>query len=708
MLHSCPARPFTPYKTPGYPVPARHGVGLACAAFLAIAVSAPASRAQESVNPALQEVVVSASRAEQRRFDAPGAIDAVQVDPFRTASPLVNLSELMGSVPGLQIRDRQNFAQDLQVSVRGFGTRSTFGVRGVRILIDGIPATMPDGQGQAATASLSSARRIELLRGPLAQLYGNAAGGVLQVFSKDPPVTPGKPEYSLSAGFGSDGQRHLGAGIAGGSDTLGGLLDVSRYETDGFRDHSAARREQLNAKVVAKPSADTTLTGIVNLFRQPLAEDPLGLTRLQFQQNPRQVVPGAITFNTRKTIEQNQAGLVVEHKLTASDTLNARIYGGSRKVDQKLAFQTNGVVNLDRSYGGVGASWTHAMQVNQLPVRWTVGVEADQLRETRKGFDNIAGNNGQLRRNEDDTARNTDVFGQLDWTFSPDWQAIAGIRASRVRFSVDDRFNTGNSNTSGSVQYRNTSPVVGLVWHAAETLNVYANLGTGFETPTLAESAYRPGGEPGPNFALKPSKSTQGEIGVKLRSGPHSVDAALFEARSRDEIVSQSSGSRPISQNADRTTRRGLEASWAARWAGGLDTRLAYTLLDARFKSSYINAQGLVPAGNRLPGAPRHSLFADVQASVTESVKAGLEMRLESKTYVNDLNEDAAPGYAVFNARLSREIRFNGAKMLIYGRVDNLLDKTYAGSLIVNDNVNKRYFEAAPGRRLFVGVRSMF
>ena len=689
-------------------MPARHDVSLACAAFLAIALSPVKSQAQESANPALQEVVVSASRAEQRRFDAPGAIDAVQVDPFRTASPLVNLSELMGSVPGLQIRDRQNFAQDLQVSVRGFGTRSTFGVRGVRILVDGIPATMPDGQGQAATASLTSAKRIELLRGPLAQLYGNAAGGVLQVFTKDPPVTPDKPEYSLSAGAGSDGQHRIAAGIAGGSDTLGGLLDVSRYSTNGFRDHSAARREQLNAKVVAKPSADTTLTGIVNLFRQPLAEDPLGLTRSQFQQNPRQVVPGAITFNTRKTIEQDQAGLVVEHKLTASDTLNARLYGGTRKVDQKLAFQPNGVVNLDRSYGGVGANWTHAMQVNQLPVRWTVGVEADQLRETRKGFDNIAGNNGALRRNEDDTARNNDVFGQIDWTFLPDWQAIAGVRASRVKFSVDDRFNPAASSTSGSVEYRNTSPVIGLVWHAAETLNVYANLGTGFETPTLAESAYRPGGTPGPNFALKASKSTQGEIGVKLRSGPHSFDAALFEARSKDEIVSSlSSGGRAIFQNADKTTRRGLEASWSAHWTGGLDTRLAYTLLDARFESAYAGAQGPVLVGNRLPGAPRHSLFADVQASITESVKAGLETRLESKTYVNDLNTDAAPGYAVFNASLSREFRYNGAKMVLYGRIDNLLDKTYAGSLIVNDT-NARYFEAAAGRRLFVGVRSKF
>ena len=668
---------------------------------------APFTHGQDAANPQLKEVVISASRAEQRRFDAPGAIDAVVVDPFRTASPLVNLSELMGSVPGLQIRDRQNFAQDLQVSVRGFGTRSTFGVRGVRILIDGIPATMPDGQGQAATASLTSAKRIELLRGPLAQLYGNAAGGVLQVFTKDPPVTPDKPEYSLSAGAGSDRQRHIAAGIAGGSDTLGGLLDVSRFSTDGFRDHSAARREQLNAKVVAKPSADTTITGIVNVFNQPLAQDPLGLTHAQFNQNPRQVTPGAITFNTRKTIEQQQAGLVLEHRLSASDTLNARVYGGARKVDQKLAFQTNGVVNLDRNYGGVGASWTHAMQVNQLPVRWTVGVEADRLRETRKGFDNIAGNNGLLRRNEDDTARNSDVFGQIDWTFTPDWQAIAGVRASRVRFNVDDRFNPAASSTSGSVAYRNTSPVVGLVWHAAETLNVYANLGTGFETPTLAESAYRPGGAPGPNFALKPSKSTQGEIGVKLRSGAHSFDAALFEARSTDEIVSsQSSGGRAVFQNADSVRRRGLEASWSAAWPG-VATRLGYTLLDARFTSPYSGAQGLVPAGNRLPGAPRHSLFADVESSVTEAVKAGLEMRLESKTWVNDLNSDAAPGYAVFNARLSHEFRFSGAKMVLYGRIDNLFAKNYAGSLIVND-ANARYFEPAPGRRLFVGVRSMF
>ena len=666
------------------------------------------AHAQVEATKQLEEVVVSGSRTEQRRFDAPGAIDSVPVDPFRSASPMVNLSELMGAVPGLQIRDRQNFAQDLQLSVRGFGTRSTFGVRGVRLLIDGIPATMPDGQGQAATASLTSAKRIEVLRGPIAQLYGNAAGGVLQVFTKDPPITPNKPEYSLSAGAGSDKQRRYAAGIAGGSETLGGLLDVSRFSTDGFRDHSAARRDQLNAKVVAKPSAGTTLTGIVNLFDQPLAQDPGGLTHAQFDQNPRQVVAAVNTFNTRKTIEQQQAGLVIDHKLSAADTLNARVYGGARKIDQKLAFGPNGVVNLDRGYGGVGVNWTHATQVNELPLRWTIGAEHDRMRETRKGFTNVAGNNGALTRNEDDTARNTDVFGQVDWTFAPAWQAIAGVRASRVRFNFDDRFNPPASSTSGHVDYKNTSPVVGLVWHAAETLNVYANLGTGFETPTLAESAHRPDGGLGPNFALKPSKSVQGEIGMKLRSGRHTLDAALFDARSKDEIVPSQSADGPAAfQNADRTRRRGVEASWSANW-GSSTTRIGYTLLDARFDSRYTNAQRtVVPAGNRLPGAPKHSLFADVEARFTEALKAGLEMRLESKAYVNDLNSDAAPGYAVFNARVAKEFLFNGAKMVLYGRIDNLFAKNYAGSVIVN-GTNDRYFEPAPGRRLFVGVRTLF
>ena len=661
--------------------------------------------AQQDNDRQLEEVVVSASRSEQQRFDAPAAIDVVPVRPFQTGSPLVNMSELLSAVPGVQVRERQNYAQDLQLSVRGFGARSTFGVRGVRILIDGIPATMPDGQGQASTASLTSASRIELLRGPVAQLYGNAAGGVLQVFTRDPPVT-GKPEFGLSAGAGSDGQRHYGVSLAGGNDTLGGLLDVSRYRTDGYRDHSAAERTQVNAKIVARPSSDTTLTGVFNRFDQPLALDPLGLTRTAFEQTPRQVIPAAITFNTRKTVEQQQAGIVIDHRLSPEDRLNARIYAGERDVDQKLAFMTNGVVNLDRSYGGVGLSWTRKTRVNQMPFGWTVGIEADRLKETRRGFDNVMGESGALRRNEDDTATNTDLFGQLDWTFAPQWRALAGLRVSKVRFSVDDRFNPPVASTSGSVEYNNTSPVAGLVWSVSDTVNVYANIGEGFETPTLAESAYRPDGLPGPNFALKPSRSLQSEIGMKMRRGRHAFDAALFDSRSRDEIVSRSSGGRATFQNAGRVQRRGIEASWKADWKTA-STRVAYTLLDAEFKTGYANPAGTIPAGNRLPGAPKHSLFADVEVKPADAVTMALEMRAESKVYVNDANAEAAPGYAVFNARAGYKFKMGGAKMYLYGRIDNLLDRNYAGSVIVNE-ANRRFFEPAPGRRVFVGLRSVF
>jgi iron complex outermembrane receptor protein len=680
--------------------------GLTATALCSTLISAV--HAQETQ---LQEVVVSASRSEQKRFDAPASIDAIQVDPLRAASPLVNLSELLGTVPGLQIRERQNYAQDLQLSVRGFGTRSTFGVRGVRILIDGIPATMPDGQGQAATATLTSARRIEILRGPVAQLYGNAAGGVLQVFTADPPLAPQAPYASASVGAGSDGQRQLGFTLAGGSDTLGGLLDVSHYETDGYRDHSAAERTQVNAKVLWKPSASTTVTGIVNLFDQPLAQDPLGLTRAQFEANPRQVAPVALSFDTRKTIEQQQAGLVLEHKLDASNTLNARLYAGTRDVFQTLSFSgaaansSGGVVDLGNHYRGAGLSWSHAMQAGGMPLNWTVGMEADDLDQTRRGFVNNNGTPGALRRDERDNANNVDLFGQVDWTFLPQWKATAGLRASRVRLGVDDRYVTAASpDDSGRVDYRNTSPVLGLVWYATDNLNLYGNIGRGFETPTLAESAYRSGGT-GPNLGLLPSRSRQGELGMKWRSGTQSADLAVFTARSRDEIVPQATeNGRSIFQNVDQVERRGIEASWR-NTMGRFSTQLAYTLLDARFKQSFTSANGMVAAGNHLPGAPMHSLFTELQYRPVDGFTTALEMRVESKTYVDDLNSEAAPGYAVFNLRAAQEFRAGASTWLLFGRIDNVFDRNYAGSVIVNDS-NRRFYEPAPGRRFFLGLRA--
>lgn len=658
----------------------------------------------------LGEVVVSASRSEQSRFDAPAAVDAVTLDPASLARPLVNLSELVSTVPGLLARDRQNFAQDLQLSVRGFGSRSTFGVRGVRILVDGIPATMPDGQGQAASASLMSTSRIEVLRGPLAQLYGNAAGGVVQVFTRDPA---GPPKLLGSLGAGSYGQGQASAVISGGSRELSGLLDLSHFQTDGYREHSAAERNQANARLVARPSDATTISLSYNAFQTPLAQDPLGLTRAQWQANPRQATPEAFAFDTRKSIDQKQGGALLEHRLSQEDSLQARLYYGTRQVFQTLAFSgaaptsSGGVVDLDRDYGGLGLAWTRKTRVHGLPLNWTAGIDADRQRERRRGYVNNSGTPGDLRRDEDNTASNLDAYGQLDWTVHPQWRLIAGARASRVRFTVKDDFvNLNSPDDSGKLGFNHVSPVLGTVWHASDVLNLYANLGEGFETPTLAEAAYRAGGS-GPNFGLRAASSRQAEAGFKYQRGKQAVEAALFMARTDGEIVpSQALGGRSIYQNVDGVRRRGLEAAWKGQW-GALQSRLAYTVVDASFGRAYTNqtSGAIVAAGNRLPGVPLQVLAGDFSLRHHQNMESGLELRVESKTWVNDLNTEAAPGFAVLNLRSSVEWKVGRSTLMLFGRIDNLFDRRFIGSVIVNEGAG-RYYEPAAGRGVFLGLRA--
>ncbi|MCZ2497295.1 TonB-dependent receptor [Xylophilus sp. Kf1] len=681
---------------------------------LAASLCSPAVLAQ-AAGDTLPTVEIESSADAQRRFDSAASHSSVAVDGFRSASPLVNLSELLIGQPGVVVQDRQNYAQDLQIAVRGFGSRSTFGVRGVRILVDGIPATAPDGQGQAATAQLASAGRVDVLRGPLAQLYGNSAGGVVQVFTRDP--VPGGAA-SASVAVGAYGLRVADASFDFGDRTLGGLLDISHMETDGWRDHSAAERTHLNGKLVARPSSDTTITALVNLFSQPRAQDPLGLTAAQLRANPRQVAAVANTFDTRKSIEQNQLGLTLEQRLGPNDRIAARIYGGTRDVTQYLSFSgvaansAGGVVDLQRRYGGLGLSWTHDMRTaSGLPLSWTAGFSADRQREQRQGLVNNNGVAGALRRDEIDRAGNNDVFAQVDWQATANWRFIAGMRNSRVRLAVDDRYVVpGNPDDSGAREYRQTSPVLGTVWSVADNLNLYANAGQGFETPTLAEMAYSVNNT-GPNFALDAAKSRQVEVGAKWQAAGFNLDAALFQARSRHEIVPAATvNGRTVYQNADAVMRRGAELAVTARpWgAWRVAPRLAYTRLDAFFDSAYANAAGTpVSRGNRLPGTSRDTAQLGIDAAPGFGWKLGADLSLAAKAFADDLNSASAAGYGVLALRAGKEFKAGGVSWYAWGRVDNLFDRAYAGSLVVNDG-NARFYESAPGRRVTVGLRGRF
>ena len=421
--------------------------------------------------PAVQSIVVTGSVVERAVQDAPFAISVVDRDALRSAGPMVNLSEALVQVPGLVINNRSNYAQDLQISVRGFGARSGFGVRGVRLYADGIPATGPDGQGQVSHFDLAGAERIEVLRGPFSVLYGNSSGGVISIFTA--PARRAEAEAGLDVG--SFGFRQLRGGLAlplgRGWDLRAG---VSQMEVDGFRPHSAARKRQGSARLGWQGTSDS-VTLLLNHAVQP-ADDPLGLNAEQFALGPRQTAEVATTFDTRKTLEQTQLGAAWQHRFDAGALRESRVaaYSGRRSVAQWLAIPAatqgnprhgGGVIDFDRDYGGVDARVRFGWDAVDL----VVGANVERQRDDRRGYENFVGTppdqtlgvTGALRRDERNDAKTRDAYAQLEWSPTDALAASLGVRSGRVELSSHDAY-LANGDDSGRVRYDYTNPVAGL------------------------------------------------------------------------------------------------------------------------------------------------------------------------------------------------------------------------------------------------------
>ncbi len=710
-------------------------VALAASGSWAQAEGAPASA---STSTQLDPVIISVERSRQTTFDAPAAITAVTRETIESAGPQVNLSEALNRVPGITVLNRQNYSQDLQLSIRGFGSRSTFGIRGVRLIVDGIPATMPDGQGQASNIALTSAGRIEVLRGPMAQLYGNAAGGVVQVFTD---MDLGPPTTTLSGSLGPYGQNKVGVKFGGAGPNDAVSIDASTFHTDGYRPHSKATRDQINAKWQHDFGADSRFSLVLNSLDQPVSLDPLGLNAAQF----RNGTPGnafyvaALAQDPRKTVLQQQIGGVLEQRLGEATQLTARIYFGQRDLDNALSiprppstaqtFSTasGGIVVFSRSYQDLGVQLSHALKFdNGQALRLVGGIDLDESDEDRQGYINDLGVRGALKRDERNRADNRDAFVQASFDLDPQWTATAGLRSSHVRFRSQDFFTAPanpaiagdlpNPDDSGSLSFSATSPVLGMSWRAAPTLNVYANAGQGFETPTFTELSYRPGGLTGLNTDLRASKSRHAEIGAKWKyAGSQRLDVALFDIATRNEIVVDTNlNGRSTFKNAGKTSRRGIELSHVGQLGESLRTTLSLTALRARFDEAFVSGSGAtavsIPAGNHLPGTPERSAFAELAwapRGAWGGFNSGVEVVHTGKLYVNDANTDAASAATVLNLRAGFQQTLGEWQFSQLLRVDNATDRNYAGSVIVNEG-NSRFFEPAMPRNWLVGLKARY
>ena len=690
------------------------------AALSACLLAAPAALAQ----PAEQLIVVTGSVGVRAAAEAPYAISVIDADTLRSSGPLVNLSEAMARVPGLVVANRNNYAQDLQISARGFGARAGFGVRGLRLYSDGIPASMPDGQGQVSHFDLAGAERVEVLRGPFSVLYGNSSGGVIALFSA--PVREGRAEAAVDVG--SFGLRQLRASVG---TPLGNGFDMRASAAalvwDGFRPHSEAQKNSGQVRLGFDGGADKVVLQL-GALEQP-ADDPLGLTRAQFDADPYQTTPEAAQFNTRKVARQLQLGASWRHRFEAAGPLRESTlmaYRGERSVVQWLAIaagtQSNprhggGVIDFDRDYDGVDA---------RLAWRWdgielVTGAAIERQRDDRRGYLNYSGTVaapsygvvGALRRDEANRARSADVYAQLEAALAESITATAGVRSGKVRLSADDRF-LANGNDSGQRDFKYTNPVLGLRWAVQPGLNLYASAARGFESPTLGELAYRIDGSGGFNTALLPQKSRQFELGAKWRGGALSIDAALFKIDVDDEIgVATNAGGRSAFQNVGRTERRGAELALGWRFAPQWRTQLAVTLLDATYRDGFLACAGIpcaaptlpIPAGNRIVGTQRGNAFAELVWQPQAATELGLEVRAASASTANDSNTQAAPRYALVNLRASQRYALaDGFTLELLARLDNAFDRAYAGSLIVND-ANGRFFEAGAPRSALLSLR---
>ena len=667
-----------------------------------------------------QTMVVTAAPTTVSELDTPAAVSVVNGDEMRQAAPRVNLSESLGAVPGLQVQNRQNYAQDLQLSIRGFGSRSTYGVRGLRIYVDGIPATMPDGQGQTSNIDIDSVDTIEVLRGPFSALYGNSSGGVINVTSQ---TGTQPPTVEASSYYGSFGTWHYGMKATGavGDGSHAGDVDytvsTNRFTTHGYRDHSGARKNLANARLGVRINDVSKLTLLLNSV-DIKANDAGGLTADEWRDNPRQS-PRGDQYNTRKNTRQTQAGLRYERQLSAQDDLSVMMYAGERETTQFQSIprtpqlkpsHAGGVIDLTRHYQGIDTRLTHRGEL-LVPVTLTAGLDYENMSERRKGYENFVmvngapqyGEQGALRRNERNLMWNVDPYLQTQWQLTDKLSLDAGVRYSSVWFDSNDYYITpGNGDDSGDASYHKWLPAGSLKYALTDAWNVYLSAGRGFETPTINELSYRSDNQSGLNFGLKPSTNDTVEIGSKTRLGNGLLTAALFQTDTDNEIVvDSSSGGRTSYKNAGKTRRQGMELGLDQQFGESWRLKAAWTWLDATYRTNVCDDASC--NGNRIPGIARNMGYASFGYQPEQGWYAGSDIRYMSDIMANDENTAKAPSWTVVGLTTGYKWSYGRMDMDLFGRIDNLFDREYVGSVIVNES-NGRYYEPAPGRNYGIGL----
>ena len=670
--------------------------------------------AQDTAVTRLQPVVVEVGRGEHRSpLDLPFAVTVQTPDSMRPGQRHLSLDDALWLIPGLSVSNRNNPSQDPRISIRGFGARSAFGVRGIRVLRDGIPLTLPDGQTPVDYLDLESVGRVEVMRGSASSLYGNAGGGVVDIRTSEPPPVP--VSGALRMWNGSFGPRRLVAKTGGATDGFGYQANVAQTESDGYRDYSRQRMTNGFARMSYDDGGGSYALDWLGV-NTPVAQNPGAITRAQFEADPQMADPLSIRKGARKAVRQSQFGLTARHEV-ASAEIEASGYVGTRALDNP---QTFGIVDVDRTMSGGNLRATLPFALLGVDHRLTAGTEIQRQNDLRRNFTNcddiprptiptptcpdIGVERGSVTLNQRELVSSAGSYVRDELDLGRQYTFTASARADAVRFRVkDDLINATNPDDSGQRLLDAVSPMVGILARLSESRSAYANISTAFETPTATELGNQPSGAAGINLELKPQRSTTYEVGVKgLGDSGLQYNAALFATGVHDELIPfdiPASGGRRYYRNAGRTSRRGVELGLGVA-IRQLELGGAYTYANYRFVDFTVDTAHY--AGNRIPGIPRQTLQASamLHASLATLVT---EATLADRMFVNDANSESSPGYAIFNARIVSSALWNGSGAELTLGAQNLFDTRYISSVSVNAAGGK-FYEPGSQRSIYIGV----
>ncbi len=661
----------------------------------------PTNRAYAETESVDGETIVYATRAERAVADVPLSISVVGKDDIQLGRQQLGIDESLIGIPGLFVQGRYNFAQDLRIAIRGFGARSNFGIRGVKIIVDGIPETLPDGQGQVDGIDIGSIERIEVLKGPASSLYGNASGGVVNILSEKGPASP-FVETRLS--FGSDNFSKFQFKTGGESGRINYMFDISQLDYDGYRQHSETENTQFNSRIAFNIDNSQHLLMVFNTTDQPIANDPGGITEEQALSDPRSARDRNVAFGGGEALEQQKLGLVYTKEFNDAHQLKLRNYYVNRDFSNQLPFVGGGAVGIDRTFIGGGVEYTFDGNWLGRTNKLVAGLDIDQQDDDRTRFDNNNGVIGDLVFDQNEEVSSFGVFAQNEFFWHDDFTLTIGMRYDRVTFDVTDRF-LDNGDDSGKRTLSEVSPMIGMVYTATPTLNVYANVSTAFETPTTTEFA-NPSGLGGFNPGLDPQLATNYEIGIKGSLGEkNKIEMALFQIDVEDELVPFELAARPgrdFFSNAGSSSRSGIEFSLVSQPIKGLRASLAYTYSDFKF-DSFVDDNGNDFSGLQLPGIPKHLINAELNYTHESGFFSSLEILSVDDMYVNNSNSTQSDGYVVSNLRFGINARRGAWEFSPFVGVNNIFDEDYFGNVRINA-FGGRFFEPAPQRNIYAGI----